>query len=137
MELPKKNLGSKEHLAWLKKDLYAAEISTVQDYNCTKNSSELKYIDIVVKLRVRQVAYGSRYDGNTKAKAERKSARNLKNLCILPEIQQRALGSGESIAVTPVSIYENTPKRLPHLSPKSCCTEGAQLEVKVDVEATC
>ena len=46
--------------------MYAAEISTVQDYNCTKNSCELKYIDIVVKLRVRQVAYGSRYDGNTK-----------------------------------------------------------------------
>ena len=30
-------LGSKEHLDWLKIDLNAAEIITVQDYKCTKN----------------------------------------------------------------------------------------------------
>ena len=46
-----------------------------------------------------------------------------------------------------VSIFENTPKKLPHLSPKSCTTllslQGkAQLEhsshiVNVGVEATC
>ena len=32
-----KFLGSKEHLDWLKIDLNAAEISTVQDYKHTKN----------------------------------------------------------------------------------------------------
>ena len=34
-----KVLGSKEHLDWLKTDLIAVEIRTVQDYICTKYSS--------------------------------------------------------------------------------------------------
>ena len=29
--------GSKEHLDWLKIDLNAAKIITIQDYKCTKN----------------------------------------------------------------------------------------------------
>ena len=33
----RKFLGSKEHLDWLKKDLNAAEIITVQDYKCAQN----------------------------------------------------------------------------------------------------
>ena len=33
----RKFLGSKEHLDWLKIDLNAAEMITVQDYKCTKN----------------------------------------------------------------------------------------------------
>ena len=33
----KKLFGSKEHLDWLKIDLNAVEIRTVQDYICTKN----------------------------------------------------------------------------------------------------
>ena len=32
-----KKFGSKEHLDWLKIDLNAAEIITVQDYQCAKN----------------------------------------------------------------------------------------------------
>ena len=32
----RKFLGSKEHLDWLKIDLNVAEITTVQDYKCTK-----------------------------------------------------------------------------------------------------
>ena len=33
----RKFLGSKEHLDWLKVDLNAVEIRTVQDFKCTKN----------------------------------------------------------------------------------------------------
>ena len=33
----KKNLNSKEHLDWVKIDLNVVEISTVQDFKCTKN----------------------------------------------------------------------------------------------------
>ena len=33
----RKFLGSKEHLDWLKIDLNAVNIRTVQDYICTKN----------------------------------------------------------------------------------------------------
>ena len=34
--LREKNLGSKEHLDWLKIDLNGTKIITVQDYKCTK-----------------------------------------------------------------------------------------------------
>ena len=44
---------------------------------------------------------------------------HLGNLRILLEIQQRALGLGESAAGT-TYVFENTPKKLLHLSPKSC-----------------
>ena len=37
-----------------------------------------------------------------------------------------------------ISIYENTPKKLPHLPPKSICKlEHSSHTVKVVVEATC
>ena len=41
--LVRKFLGSKEHLDWLKIDLNAAEIITVQDYKRTKKYCEWKY----------------------------------------------------------------------------------------------
>ena len=34
---PNKFSGTKEHIDWLKIDLNAAKIITVQDYKCTKN----------------------------------------------------------------------------------------------------
>ena len=49
----RKFLGSKEHLDWLKIDLNAVEIRTVQDYICTKKLIE------IFKLRVKQVTYES------------------------------------------------------------------------------
>ena len=49
----RKFLGSKEHLDWLKIDLNAVEIRTVQEYICTKKLIE------IFKLRVKQVTYES------------------------------------------------------------------------------
>ena len=45
----------KESQDWLKIDLNAAEIITVQDYKPTKNECEWKYTYTVLKLRVKQV----------------------------------------------------------------------------------
>ena len=60
----------------------------------------------MLKLRFKQVTYGlEKYLHYKNAKAERKSPLDLKNLCILLEIQQRALGPGESTAgVTYLSV---------------------------------
>ena len=84
------------------------------------------------------------------AKAERKSVRDLRNLCTLPENSAECLGSRRSAAGVTIylSIYENTLKKLPHLPPKSCCnftylvvhgsmqSEHCSHIVKVGVEAT-
>ena len=81
-----------------------------------------------------------------RAKAKRKSARDLKNLSILPENSAEGLRSRRECCWGYVSIYENAPLKFPHLPPTSChnfVVQGkAQLEhsshiVKVDVEATC
>ena len=61
----RKFLGSKEHLDWLKIDYNAAKITTVQDYN-KKNWFEGKYTYTVLKLRVKQVIYESKYNDNIK-----------------------------------------------------------------------
>ena len=66
-----------------------------------------------------QVTYESRYNGNTKNKAEIKSARDLKNVHNFAGNLAEGLGSGRERCWSYVSIYENTPKKLPHLSPKS------------------
>ena len=50
----RKFLGSKEHLKWLKIDLNAAKVITVQDYKHTKNWCEWKYTYIVLQLRIKQ-----------------------------------------------------------------------------------
>ena len=48
--------GSKEHLDWLKTDLHAAKIITVQDYKHTKKTwCKWKYTYTVLKLSVKQV----------------------------------------------------------------------------------
>ena len=52
--------------------------------------------------------------------AKRKSARNLKNLCILSENSAEGLGSRREHCWGYVSIYENIPEKLLHLPPKSC-----------------
>ena len=83
-----------------------------------------------------------------KAKAEIKSGRNLKNLSIFPEDLAEGIGSRRKRWWGYVSIYDNTPKKLPHLPPKLAqlyleVHQGrSQLErsshvVKVGVEATC
>ena len=56
-EPPDKFLGSKEHLDWLKIDLNVAEMIIVQDRKGAKNQCEWKYINTVLKVRVKQVTY--------------------------------------------------------------------------------
>ena len=53
----------------------------------------------------------------------KKSARDLTNLNIFWEIQSKSscLRSKRKLCWRYVCIYENAPKKLPHLSPKSCC----------------
>ena len=55
-----------------------------------------------------------------KATAERKLAGDLKNLHVLPQNSAEGLGSRRQRCWCFVSVYENTPKKLPHLPPKSC-----------------
>ena len=60
-----------------------------------------------------------RYNGNTKmVKATRYSARDLKSLCILLENLGEGLGSRRGCCWGYISVYENTPKKLPHLPSK-------------------
>ena len=54
-----------------------------------------------------------------KAKVERKSARDIKNLRILPKKFSRRPQAQERALHGYVSIYENTPKKLPHLPSRS------------------
>ena len=56
---------------------------------------------------------------NQKAKTERKSARDLKNLCILPGNSAAGLGSRRERRWGFESIYDNTTEMLEHLPPKS------------------
>ena len=93
-----KFLGSKEHLDWLKIDLDAAKISTVQDYKRTKHLCEWKYTHIVLKLRVKQVTYESRYNSYTKRpKLKENHLGILKTFAFCqkfsrgPQVQNRAL----------------------------------------------
>ena len=53
-------------------------------------------------------------------KDEMIAARDCKDLRTLLEIQQRALGPGEQ-CWSYLSIYENTPEKLPYLPPKIFC----------------
>ena len=48
-------------------------------------------------------------------------ARDCKNLCILLENSAEGLGFSREHCWGYISIYENIPKKLPHLHPKSCC----------------
>ena len=50
-----------KHPDWLKIDLNTTETRTAQDYKRSKNSSEWKdrYVYIVLKIRVKQVTFGS------------------------------------------------------------------------------
>ena len=61
-----------------------------------------------------------RYNNNTKRPKpkENQAGRDLKNLCILPENSAEDLGSMRALLV--LHIYENAPRKLPHLLPKSC-----------------
>ena len=60
-----------------------------------------------------------RYNDNTKRPKpkENQAGRDLKNLCILPENSAEDLGSRRVLLV--LCIYDNAPKKLPHLPPKS------------------
>ena len=87
----------------LKIDLNVTKISDVQDYVCTENQYEGKYTYIVLKLRVKQVTYESNIQWQyKKAKAERKLARDIRNIILEiyalcwkfrrgPRVQERAL----------------------------------------------
>ena len=90
-------LGYKENLHWLKIDLNAAEIITVEDY-IHKKKCDWTYTYTVLKLRVKQVADESKIWQHKNDKAERKSTRDLKNLYILLENSAAGLGLGESTA---------------------------------------
>ena len=57
---PRKLLGSKEHLDWLKIHLNVVKITTVQDYKHLKEQCEWNNIYTVSKLRVKQEKYESR-----------------------------------------------------------------------------
>ena len=57
---PRKLLGSKEHLHWLKIPLNVVKITTVQDYKHLKELCEWKNIYTVSKLGVKQEKYESR-----------------------------------------------------------------------------
>ena len=91
----RKVLGSKEHLDWFKIDFNATEIITVQDYNkkvIVNGSTHI--LKLKLKLRVKQVIYESNIKWQNKnAKVARYSARDHKNLCILPENSAEDLGS--------------------------------------------
>ena len=58
----RKFLRSKEHLDWLKIDLNAAEIITVQDYKHTKktNMDGSTHGSTVLRLRVKKVIHESK-----------------------------------------------------------------------------
>ena len=58
-----------------------------------------------------------RCDNNTK-RPKLGIARDLQNLCILPEISAEDLGTRRALLVS--RIYVNAPKKLLHLPPKSC-----------------
>ena len=75
VEPPKKILGSKEHLDWLKLDLNAVKIRTVQDYIHTPKIN----INIQAKDQAGNVWVKYKWQ-HKKAKVERKSARDLRNL---------------------------------------------------------
>ena len=91
-------LGSKEHLYWLKIDLTAAEIFTVQEYKYTK-------INV---------------NGTTHIQESSSQASNTKRpKTILLENPAEGLGSRRERCWGYVCIYENTPEKLLHLSPKS------------------
>ena len=93
----------------------------------------------------------SHIEQHRKSNAERKSARDLRNLIygiysFTPGNSAEGLGSRRKCCWGYISIFENTPKKLPHLSPKSCCklvVQGrVQLEhsshtVKAGVKAIC
>ena len=54
----------------------------------------------MLMLRVKQVTYEKKvYPQDKKAKAKRKSARDLKNLCILPENSSKDLRSRRALLV--------------------------------------
>ena len=54
----------------------------------------------MLMLRVKQVTYEKKvYRQDKKAKAKRKSARDLKNLCILPENSSKDLRSRRALLV--------------------------------------
>ena len=61
LRLPKEVvcLGSEEYLDWLKINLNAAKIDTVENYKQTKNYYEWTCAYTVLKLTVKQVIYGS------------------------------------------------------------------------------
>ena len=68
-------------------------------------------------LSFEQVTYETKIWQHKKTRAKRKSARDLKNLHILPESSAEGLGSRTEHCWGYISIYENTPKKLPHLPP--------------------
>ena len=115
----------------------------------TKNTEkcEWKHTYTVLKQRVKQVHMSQRYNDNTKRpKLQDTQLGILKIYAFRRKIQQRLSGPGKS--TTGVTVYENTPEKLPHLPPKKflqiyLVVQGrAQLEhnshiVKVGVKATC
>ena len=112
-----KILGSKENLDWLKIDLNMTKIITAQDFKRTKNLCEWKYL---YTAKSRAANMSQRYNDNILlAKSKSKSAGDLKNLHILQENSTEGLGPRRERCQGYVSIYENTPKTLLHLPPKS------------------
>ena len=106
-----KFLGSKEHLDWLKIDLNVAEIRTVQDCKHTKNSCECKYIYTVLKLRVKQVTYEPKYNGNTKRpKPKENQLRILKIYGVCQKFSRGPWAQERALLGLCVSLREYTKK---------------------------
>ena len=61
-----------------------------------------------------------RYNDNTKIRKLKESARDLKNLHILLENSVEGLWSRREHCWGYIFTYDNTPKKLLHLPPKSC-----------------
>ena len=70
----------------------------------------------MLKLRVKQVTYESKI-WQKKAKVTRYSTSDLKTLHILPENAAGALRSRRECCRGYVSVYENTPEKLPQSFP--------------------
>ena len=56
-----------------------------------------------------------------KGQSHKKISWDLKNLCILPENSAERLRPSRDCCWGYISIFENTPQKMPHLSLKSCC----------------
>ena len=97
-----------------------AKVITVQDYKHTKLMLMEVHVYSSVNAKCQAVSIWDKdIMTSQKAKAKRKWARDLKTWCILPENSAEGLRSRREHCWGHESIYENRPKKLLHLPPKS------------------